>query len=400
MLSPLIAQLPDNAFPRLTALLAGVAPGKPPITMHIGEPQHAVPAFVAPILAREAASFGKYPPITGTDALRTAIAGWLGRRYGVTADPATTILPLAGTREGLFLAAHVVTPQAKAAARPAILIPNPFYQCYAAAALAAGAEPVYVNATAATGFLPDIAGLDPALLDRTAAVYLCSPSNPEGAVADAAWWRTLFTLADRHQFTVLADECYAEIYDSTPPPGALEVSAAMGRGSERLLAFHSLSKRSSLAGLRSGFVTGDPTLIAAFAKLRNYVGPTVPLPVQAASAAAWDDEAHVTANRALYRAKFDAAAGILGHLNGFRRPEAGFFLWLAAPARDGNDGIAFARRLWAEQGVRVLPGANLARETIPGNPESKPGTAYVRCALVNDLETTLTALQRIRDALA
>lgn len=391
MTAPRVAAIPRSPFPRLTALLDGLAPGKPPIAMHLGEPQHPFPQVVTEVLTREAAGFGKYPPVQGTDALRGAIAAWIARRYGVTLDPAKAILPLCGTREGLFLAVFAITPDTKRGQRPAVLIPNPFYQCYAAAAIAAGAEPVYVNATAATGFLPDWEALPPDLLARTAAVFMCSPTNPEGAVAREPDWRTLFGLADAYDFAVLADECYAEIYGATPPPGALPARLAMTGGrASRLLVFHSLSKRSSLPGLRSGFVAGDPALIAAFRELRSTSAPTLPLPIQAASAAVWGDEEHVIANRALYRSKFDIADRVLGNVPGYRRPEAGFFLWLPVP-----DAEAAARRLWADAGVRALPGPYLAQTT----PEGNPGSGYLRLALVNDLETTDEALNRIAQCL-
>jgi N-succinyldiaminopimelate aminotransferase len=267
-------------------------------------------------------------------------------------------------------------------------MPNPFYQCYAAAALASGAEPLYVPATRATGFLPDYAGLPEETLARIAAVYICSPSNPEGAVADAGYWQRLFALADRYDFIVLADECYADIWFDAPPTCALPVRLAQSGGFSRLLTFHSLSKRSGLPGLRSGLVAGDPALIAKFRAFRNVAGPTVPGPVLAASAAAWRDEDHVTANRAAYQAKMAAAQRILG--NRMTRPDGGFFLWLEV----GN-GEEFALRAWREQGVRVLPGTYMGRDSLPGKTQSNPGFSYARVALVNDLSTIEAALERL-----
>jgi succinyldiaminopimelate transaminase len=380
--------LPTSPFTRLNKLLDGVAPGQPPIHMHIGEPQHAVPAFVGEILAKHIADFGRYPPIIGPDHLRQAIAGWLGRRYklGPAVDPARHILPLVGTREGLFSVAFITIPEEKAGKKPVVLIPNPFYQCYAAAALSAGAEPVYVNATRETGFLPDFASLTRDTLARTAAVYMCSPSNPEGGAATAETWKRLFALADEFDFTVLADECYSEIYTATPPTGALEVRGTSHKDFDRVLAFHSLSKRSNLPGMRSGFIAGDANLLARFREFRNVAGPQLPLPIAAVSTAAWSDEKHVEANRDLYAEKFEIAQAKIGNRFGFRIPDGGFFLWL-----DVGDGERAAERLWREGGVRVLPGLYLARDTISGN----PGKSFIRVALVNDSASTSEAFERL-----
>ncbi len=380
--------LPLSPFTRLNKLLEGVKPGASPIHMHLGEPQHAVPPFVGEILAKHTADFGRYPPIVGPEHLRKAIAAWLTRRYRLAAnaiDIDRHILPLVGTREGLFSAAFATVPEDKRGQKPAVLIPNPFYQCYAAAALSAGAEPIYVNATRESNFLPDFASLPRDTLARTAAVYMCSPSNPEGAAAKDETWRRLFELADEFEFTVLADECYTEIYADTPPAGALAARHRMHGDFSRLLSFHSLSKRSNLPGLRSGFVTGDATLIARFREFRNVAGSQLPLPIAAVSTAAWSDEAHVEENRALYAAKFDLAKSRIGNRFGFRVPEGGFFLWL-----DVGDGVEAATKLWREGGVRVLPGSYLARDTAEGN----PGKSFIRVALVNDFATTSEALDR------
>ena len=326
MLPGRLAALPPSSFAMLATLLDGVVPGAEPISLAVGDPQGAVPAFVSEAIARHADRFGVYPPINATAEWREAASGWLMRRFALSnVDPDTQVLPLNGTREGLFLAPFVVTPETKAGGRPVILLPNPFYQCYAAAALSCGAEPVFVRADAATGFLPDFASLPKAVLERTVAAYLCSPSNPEGACAGEAYWRTLFALADRYDFTVFADECYADIYLDRPPLGALSVR---GAPFERLLSFHSLSKRSGLPGLRSGIVAGDSKLMVKFRALRNYAGPQVPLPIIAASTAAWSDEVHVAANRARYVERFALAQRLLGNRASFRLPEGGFFLWL------------------------------------------------------------------------
>jgi len=283
-------------------------------------------------------------------------------------------------------------PETKAGARPIVAMPNPFYQCYAAAALGSGAEPLYVPALKENGFLPDFASLPSATLERLAAVYICSPSNPEGAVADDSYWRGLFALADRYDFLVLADECYADIWFDREPASALSTRRAQSRGFTRLLSFHSLSKRSGLPGLRSGLVAGDAGAIEKFRAFRNVAGPTVPTPLLAASAACWRDEDHVIANRIAYQEKMAAAEAIFG--NRMTRPGGGFFLWLQV----GN-GEEFARRAWAEQGVRLLPGAYMGREILSGKTQSNPGFSYVRVALVNDLSTIKTALERLREIL-
>ncbi len=375
----------------LATLLDPVTPGMAPISLAVGDPRGAVPGFVMEALNTHAHQFGEYPPINGTAAWREAAASWLTRRFGVKVDSEREVLPLNGTREGLFLAPFIVTPESKAGGRPAILLPNPFYQCYAAAILSAGAEPVFVPAHAASGFLPDFASLPNSVLGRTVAAYICSPSNPEGAVASEAYWRTLFALADRYDFNVFADECYADIYLHNPPVGAL---TARGAPFEKLLTFHSLSKRSGLPGLRSGIVAGDAKLMATFRAYRNYAGPQVPMPIMAASAAAWSDEVHVEANRESYREKFRLAERMLGNRAGFRIPEGGFFLWL-----DTGNGEETALRLWREAGVRTLPGAYMGREIERGKPRTNPGFSYLRVALVNDLSTILTALERMVEVL-
>lgn len=387
-----LAALPPGPFARLSALLDDSKPGKEPISLAVGDPSGSVPDFVKDALAQSAASFGNYPAITGTQDWRQAAAGWLNRRFALdgTIDAEKNLLPLNGTREGLFSVLFPVMPETKAGARPIVAMPNPFYQCYAAAALGSGAEPLYVPSLRQNGFLPDFAGLPQASLERLAAVYVCSPSNPEGAVADEVYWRTLFQLAETYDFIVLADECYADIWFDKPPACALP--ARLSQGFTRLLSFHSLSKRSGLPGLRSGMVAGDADLIEKFRAFRNVAGPTVPGPVLAASAALWRDEAHVVANRAAYQKKMDAAERILG--DRMTRPGGGFFLWLQV----GN-GEEFALRAWREQGVRLLPGATMGREISPGKTQSNPGFSYVRVALVNDLSTIMTALERLREIL-
>jgi len=391
---PRMAALPPGPFARLAALLGDVRPGKEPITLAVGDPSGQVPEFVKQALAQGAAGFGKYPAISGTEDWRQAAAGWLNRRFQLAGliEPEKNLLPLNGSREGLFSVLFPFMPETKAGARPIVAMPNPFYQCYAAAALGSGAEPLYVPALKENGFLPDFASLPSATLERLAAVYICSPSNPEGAVADDSYWRGLFALADRYDFLVLADECYADIWFDREPASALSTRRAQSRGFTRLLSFHSLSKRSGLPGLRSGLVAGDAGAIEKFRAFRNVAGPTVPTPLLAASAACWRDEDHVIANRIAYQEKMAAAEAIFG--NRMTRPGGGFFLWLQV----GN-GEEFARRAWAEQGVRLLPGAYMGREILSGKTQSNPGFSYVRVALVNDLSTIKTALERLREIL-
>jgi len=398
-----LAQLPPGPFARLATLLGDIKPGKEPISLAVGDPHGAVPDFVKQVLAQSAASFGNYPAITGTEDWRQAAAGWLNRRFVLNGaiDPEKNLLPLNGTREGLFSVLFPIIPETKAGARPIVAMPNPFYQCYAAAALSAGAEPLYMPALKDWGFMPNFRELSEETLERLAAVYICSPSNPEGAVADEPYWFELFRLAEKYDFVVLADECYADIYFThsilgrdipVSPMGALEANNIGWDGFPRLLSFHSLSKRSGLPGIRSGMVAGDAQLIAKFRAFRNVAGPTVPGPLLAASAALWRDEDHVTANRAAYQEKMAAAERILG--NRMKQPDGGFFLWL-----DVGHGEDFARRAWGEQGVRLLPGAYMGREISPGKTQSNPGFSYVRVALVNDLSTIMTALERLREIL-
>lgn len=385
--------LPEYAFPRLRTLLAGVSPGSSdPVIMTIGEPRHSVPDFTARIIAETIAEFGKYPSNEGTPELLAAISGWIERRHGIQVEPAR-ITALNGTREGLFNAALALCPEQKAGGRPAILIPNPFYQVYAVAAAAVAAEPIFVPATAATGFLPQYAGLDPAVLDRVAIAYLCSPANPQGSVADEAYLEALIQLAERHDFLIFSDECYSEIWRDAPPPGALAVATRMGLA-DRVVMFNSLSKRSNLPGLRSGFAAGGAAQIAELRRLRSYSGAPLPLPVQRVSAAAWSDEAHVDENRALYHAKFAVADRVLGNMPGYAPPQGGFFLWLRVPESIGS-GEDAAKKLWAEAGIMVLPGAYLSRDTAGGN----PGRDYIRVALVDPAGPTEAALNRLKNCL-
>ncbi len=384
------SNLPAYAFPRLRALLDSHDPGGEPINMTIGEPKHAFPAWVPEVIAENAAGFGKYPANDGTTDLQAAIAGWLQRRYGVTVDAGSQVLPLNGTREGLFNACIALCPEEKNGATPIVLTPNPFYQVYAVAAVSVGAEPVFVPATDATGNLPDYSSLSDEVLNRTAVAYICSPANPQGAVASEAYWRELIGLAEHYDFQIFADECYSEIYRETPPPGALEVAAKMGADPERVVLFNSLSKRSNLPGLRSGFAAGGPESLKRMKQLRAYAGAPLPEPLQAVAARAWSDEEHVVENRALYAEKYAIADEVFAGLQGYMPPEAGFFLWL--PVEDGE---AAALKLWREVGVRVLPGSYLARE-VKGH---TPGADRIRVAMVAPKDDMQRGLILLRDCL-
>ncbi len=382
------SDLPEYAFPRLRGLLDVHAAGGDVVHMTIGEPQHDFPDWILEIIAKHNHEFRKYPPNAGSPELLSSIAAWIKRRFGVVLEAASQISAVNGTREGLYNAAMALCPETKNGEVPVVLTPNPFYQVYAVAALSVGAEPIYVAATADTGFMPDYASLPEDVLDRTAIAYICSPSNPQGAVASAEYWRDLIVLAEKHDFQIFADECYSEIYRDAPPVGALEVAREMGADPERVLIFHSLSKRSNLPGLRSGFVAGGPKSIARIKQLRDFSGAPVPLPLQRVAERIWADEVHVEKNRELYREKFDIADEIFGDVEGYVSPEAGFFLWL--PVKDGE---AAALKAWKETGVRVLPGAYLSRDVDGKN----PGHGYIRVAMVApkiEMRHGLTRLKR------
>jgi aspartate/methionine/tyrosine aminotransferase len=379
-----------SPFVRLTELIAGIEPGKPVINLSVGEPQHPVPPFVGPTLAAHLADFGRYPANKGIEPFRRAVAAWLNRRYKLAraVDAEGEVLVLNGTREGLFLAAISAKRWvSRRTGKPAVLIPNPFYAAYAAGALAAECEPVYMPATRKSGFLPDLDALDDALLARTVAFYIASPSNPQGAVADRAYLEKLAGLARRFGFLVFADECYCEIYSKNAPPGMLEAS---GPDFANVVVFHSLSKRSNLPGLRVGFAAGDRRFLGPYLELRNIAAPQVPTPAQYVAIAAYGDEAHVEDNRELYSAKFDLADQIVGDRYGYQRPAGGFFLWLDVSKQGGSEIVT--KRLWAEAGVRVVPGRYLAREQADG---SNPGADYIRVAMVQDKAATAEALHRL-----
>ena len=384
-----------SPFVRLNELIAGIEPGKPPINLSVGEPQHPIPAFVGPELAAHFNEFGRYPANKGTDAFRRTVAQWLNRRYNLArpVDSETEVLVLSGTREGLFLAAIAAKRwRARRSGKPAVLIPNPFYAAYAAGALAADCELVYLPARKQSGFLPVLDVLDDALLARTVAFYIASPSNPQGAVASLSYLGKLAALARRFGFLVFADECYCEIYSHHAPAGMLEAS---GPDFANTVVFHSLSKRSNLPGLRVGFAAGDRRFLTAFLELRNIAAPQVPAPLQRVAVAAYGDETHVQENRKLYSAKFDLADQIIGDRYNYNRPAGGFFLWLDVSQYGGSEAVT--KRLWKEAGVRVVPGRYLAREQADG---SNPGADYIRVAMVQDKATTADALHRLVAVLA
>ncbi|MEM8978332.1 MAG: aminotransferase class I/II-fold pyridoxal phosphate-dependent enzyme [Pseudomonadota bacterium] len=381
--------LPAYAFPRLRALLEGVPAGGDPLLMTIGEPKHAFPAWIADVLAENLSGFGNYPTNEGRPELLEACAAWVKRRYGVALDADRNFLALNGTREGLYNVGMALGPEEKNG-QPVVLMPNPFYPVYMISAISHGAQSVFVPATAETGHLPDYQSLSEEVLNRTTLCYICSPANPQGAVASKDYWKALLNLAETYDFKVLADECYSEIYRDAPPPGILEVAHEMGVDPERVVAFHSLSKRSNVPGLRSGFAASGPENIVRMKQLRSYAGAPSPMPLQAVAAKLWNEESHVVENRRLYREKYAAADAIMADVPGYLPPEAGFFLWL--PIKDGE---AATLRLWRETGVKVLPGGYLSQDGPTGN----PGQDYIRVAMVADLDQTKRGLETLRDCL-
>jgi N-succinyldiaminopimelate aminotransferase len=392
---PNLGRLAPYPFERLARLRAGLVPrpGLAPIALTIGEPRHPPPPFVLEALVGALEGVGVYPLTAGIPELRAACARWLERRFALGAgavDAATMVLPVNGTREALFAFAQATVDRSRA---PVVAMPNPFYQIYEGAALLAGAEPCYVPAGPETGWLPDLDAVPRSTWARCQLLYVCTPGNPAGAVMDEAFLARVLALADRHGFVVASDECYSEIYadEALPPPGLLGASARLGRpGFERCVVFHSLSKRSNLPGLRSGFVAGDPALIEGFRLYRTYHGSAMPLHVQRASLAAWQDEAHVAENRRLYRAKYDAVMPLLSPALEVERPAGAFYLWPRVP--DGDD-EAFAAGLYARQNVGVLPGRYLGRDAGDGN----PGAGRVRVSLVAGVEECREAATRILD---
>lgn len=388
-------KLPPYPFERLRSLIDGVCPpaSLTAISMSIGEPKHPAPQRVREALIAALDGLSVYPSTAGGEALRAAVASWACRRWGLRSlDPGTQVLPVNGSKEALFSIAQAVIDPQPGEPPPVVLIPNPCYQVYEGAALFAGAEPVYVAQDPSSGFALDWGRVPAAVWPRVQLVYVCSPGNPTGTVVDREGWRALLALSHRHGFVIASDECYSEIYpdDAHPPEGALAAAQALGAPDYRgLLVFSSLSKRSSVPGLRSGFVAGDARLIERFRLLRSYTGGAMSLVVQAASVAAWQDEEHVLANRRLYREKFDAVLPLLSDVLEVTAPQGGFFLWARVP---GGDDAAFARELHGRYNVLVLPGSFLSR-TVDGR---NPGAGFVRLALVDGVEACVEAARRIR----
>ena len=393
-----LTRLQPYPFEKLASLKRDLTPPADlePVALSIGEPRHAPPHFVIENLIAHLHQLSVYPSTRGTDSLRETIAGWLARRFRIAEhllDPARHVLPVCGTREALFAIAQTVVERGDGT--PLVMMPNPFYQIYEGAALLAGATPRYLDCLPENDFLPNLEAVDPAAWANCQLIYICSPANPSGAVMPAGYLARLIELAERHDFVIASDECYSEIYydESAPPPGLLGVAAAIGNDRfERCLAFHSLSKRSNLPGLRSGFVAGDADLIGAFLRYRTYQGCSMPPPTQSASIAAWGDEKHVVANRVLYREKFDRVAAALAETLAPRIPAAGFYLWPQTPIADD----AFARKLYAEQNLTVLPGSYLSRDVGGRN----PGAGRIRMALVASLEECLDAAGRINSVIS
>ncbi|MGE4109834.1 MAG: succinyldiaminopimelate transaminase [Burkholderiales bacterium] len=388
-MNPRLDLLQSYPFQRLTALLAGNQPPNP-VSLHIGEPKHPTPAFIHEALIANLDGLSGYPATLGTEALRSAVAQWISRRYGIAApDPATQVLPVNGSREALFAFAQAVIDSSRPS--PVVICPNPFYQIYEGAALLAGAQPEFIHTLADDGYAFDPAQLPEETWRRAQLLYVCSPGNPTGKVLTLEDWKKLFEFADRHQCVIAADECYSEIYfdESQPPLGALAAAVRMGRTDFRnLVVFSSLSKRSNVPGMRSGFVAGDAAVLRKFYLYRTYHGSAMSLPVQAASVAAWQDEAHVVANRKLYREKFEKVIDILRPALPAEWPDAAFYLWLQTPIDD----VEFTRRLYAAEGVSVLPGSYLARKARGIN----PGANRVRIALVATVDECMEAAHRLR----
>ncbi|WP_348827082.1 succinyldiaminopimelate transaminase [Halomonas sp. RT37] len=396
-MNPDLDALQPYPFERLAALKADLTPpadlAHRPLT--IGEPQHAPYQAALDALVRHQHDFARYPAIAGLPELRQAIADWASSRFGLDGlDAEHQVLPVNGTREAIFAFVQACLDRS----RPArVAVPNPFYQIYEGAALLAGGTPLYLDCRADNDFRPDFSAVDADTWRQVQLVFLCSPGNPTGAVTPIEEFQQLIALADEHDFIIASDECYSELYldEQAPPPGLLQAAAAMGRHDyHRCLVFHSLSKRSNLPGLRSGFVAGDAELISRFRRYRTYHGCAMALPIQQASIAAWSDEAHVRDNRDAYRAKFAAVTEILAPVMDFPAPEASFYLWPAVP--DGDD-AAFTRRLYAEAHVSVLPGSYMGRT---GSDGTNPGAGRLRLALVDELAPTREAAERIRDLLA
>ena len=393
-MNPLLSKLQPYPFERLRQLFAGVTPPAQlrPISLGMGEPRHPTPAFIQQALVQSLAGLANYPSTAGEPRLRQACAGWLQRRYGIAVNPDTQVLPINGSREALFAFAQTVIDASRPGAT--VVCPNPFYQIYEGAALLAGATPWYAPSDPARNFAVDWDSVPESVWQRTRLLYVCSPGNPTGAVMPLAEWQKLFAMSDRYGFVIASDECYSEIYFRDEPPlGGLQAAQQLGRSNfKNMLMFTSLSKRSNVPGLRSGFVAGDAQLVKRFLLYRTYHGSAMNPVVQAASATAWNNEAHVLENRRLYREKFEQITPLLAEVLNVQLPDAGFYLWAHIGTCCGGSDTAFARDLYEQYNVTVLPGSFLAREAQGHN----PGAGRIRMALVAEPAACLEAAQRIR----
>jgi N-succinyldiaminopimelate aminotransferase len=396
-MNPRLDLLHTYPFEKLARLKAGIEPPKdlPHVAMSIGEPQHEPPAFVLETLKNNLHRLGSYPATIGLIELRTSIARWLERRFALGAnkvDPEKMVLPVNGTREALFAFVQAVV---GAKSKPLVAMPNPFYQIYEGASLLAGAEPCFLNTDGSNGYIPDLDAVPAEIWNRCELLFLCNPGNPAGATASQKYLEHALELAEKHNFVIAADECYSEIYldDNAPPPSLLQAALATGRDRfQRCMVFHSLSKRSSVPGLRSGFVAGDPAMVSRFLLYRTYHGSAMPVPTQIASQAAWDDDAHAAQNRKLYQEKFARVLPILSPVLDVKRPDGAFYLWPDV----GEDDEQFTRDLFAEQNLTLLPGSYLARESNGEN----PGRRRVRISLTANGDQCVMAAQRIREFLS
>lgn len=393
-MNPLLDKLQPYPFERLKSLVADVTPAAAykAVSFGIGEPKHPTPQFIKEALIEGLGGLSNYPATAGGEPLRAAIAQWLERRYALpNVNPATEVLPVTGSREALFSFAQAVVDGSKPGAR--VMCPNPFYQIYEGATLLAGATPYYVDSDPARNFAPDYDSVPADVWRDVQLVYLCSPGNPTGAVLGLADWKRLFELSDEYGFVIASDECYSEIYfdEERAPLGGLAAAHQLGRGFERLVVFSSLSKRSNVPGMRSGFVAGDAAILKKFLLYRTYHGCAMSPAVQAASVAAWNDEAHVRLNRSKYLKKFQTVTPMLAEVLDVRLPDAGFYLWAKVDTRTGLSDTEFTRRLLAQYNVAVLPGSYLGRAAHGAN----PGEHYVRIALVADVDECTEGAQRI-----
>jgi N-succinyldiaminopimelate aminotransferase len=384
------SHLPEYAFPRFRALLDGHDFAGPQFNMTIGEPQHRYPAWIKDVLLEQIDGFNRYPANDGIEKLQVSIVKWFYRRFGLELTSDKNIVPLNGTREGLYNVSMALCPESLNGKTPFVLIPNPFYQVYMISALSVSAEPLFIPTDENGGHLPDYFSLTADILNNTSAAYICSPSNPQGAVATVEYVTALIELAEKYDFIIFADECYSEIYRDTPPPGFMEISNKLGADPNRVVTFHSLSKRSNLPGLRSGFAASGEQNIKRMKQLRAYSGSPIPEPLQHISASVWDDEEHVIENRKIYKKKYDFADKIFTDFDGYLSPTAGFFLWL-----DVGSGEKTALKLWQSCGVRVLPGRYLSKD-FDGQ---SPGDRYIRVAMVAEPEETKNGLIKIREFL-